>query len=50
MANALRIAAASFTNALDERREKVISRIKKNNSKVAAAIMRIPPSEGTFVS
>ena len=44
MANVARIAAASFTNALDKRREKVISRIKKNNSKAAAAITRIPPS------
>ena len=44
MANVARIAAASFTNALDKRREKVVSRIKKNNSKAAAAIMRIPPS------
>ena len=44
MANVARIAAASFTNALDKRQEKVVSRIKKNNSKAAAAIMRIPPS------
>ena len=44
MANVARIAAASFTNALDKRREKVIARIKKNNSKAAAAITRIPPS------
>ena len=44
MANVERIAAASFTNALDKRREKVITRIKKNNSKAAAAITRIPPS------
>ena len=32
LANVARIAAASFTNALDERWEKVISRIKKTNS------------------
>ena len=44
MANIARIAAASFTNALDERREKVVSRIRKNNPKAAAAITRIPPS------
>ena len=44
MANVARIAVASFTNALDKRQEKVISRIKKNNSKAAAAITRIPPS------
>ena len=44
MANVARIAAASFTNALDKRSEKVIARIKKNNSKSAAAITRIPPS------
>ena len=40
LANVARIAAASFTNALDERREKVISRIKKTNSKAATAITR----------
>ena len=44
LANVARIAAASFTNALDERREKVISRIKKTNLKAATAITRIPPS------
>merc|ERR1711888_259021 len=44
LANVARIAAASFTNALDERWEKVISRIKKTNSKTATAITRIPPS------
>ena len=43
MANVARIAAVSFTNALDKRREKVITRIKKNNSNAAAAITRIPP-------
>ena len=50
MANVARIAAASFTNALDERREKVILRIKKTNSKAAAAITRIHPLEETIVS
>ena len=44
LANVTRIAAESFTKALDERREKVISRIKKTNSKAAKAITRIPPS------
>ena len=44
MANVARIVSASFTNALDKRQEKVISRIKKNNSKAATAITRIPPS------
>ena len=44
LANVARIAAAPFTNALDERQEKVISRIKKTNSKSATAITRIPPS------
>ena len=44
LANVTRIAAESFTKALDERREKVISRIKKTNSKAATAITRIPPS------
>ena len=44
LANVTRIAAESFTKALDERREKVISRIKKTNSRAATAITRIPPS------
>ena len=44
LANVARIAAASFTDALDERREKVISRIKKTNLRAATAIARIPPS------
>ena len=44
LANVTRIAAESFTKALDERREKVISRIRKTNSKAASAITRIPPS------
>ena len=44
LANVTRIAAASFTNALDERRGKVISRIKKTNLRAATAITRIPPS------
>ena len=44
LANVTRIAAESFTKALDERREKVIYRIKKTNSKAASAITRIPPS------
>ena len=44
LANIARIATASFTGALDERREKVISKIKKTNTKAATAITRIPPS------
>ena len=44
LANVTRIAAESFTKALDERREKVISKIRKTNSKAASAITRIPPS------
>ena len=44
MANVARIAAASFTNALNKRREKGITRIKENNSRAAAAITRIPHS------
>ena len=44
LANVTRIAAESFTKALDERQEKVIYRIKKTNSKAASAITRIPPS------
>ena len=42
--NVARIAAAGFTDSLDKRREKVIARIKKNNTKAAVAITRIPPS------
>jgi hypothetical protein len=33
MANVARIAASAFTNSLDKRREKVITRIKKTNTK-----------------
>ena len=44
IANASRIAAASYTNMLDRRREKVLSRIRKKNSTAATAINRIPPS------
>ena len=44
IANVARIAAGSFTNSLDKRREKVIDRIRSNNKKAAAAITRIPPS------
>ena len=44
MANVARIAASAFTDSLDKRREKVISRIKRNNTKAAVAITRIPPS------
>ena len=44
LANITRVAAESFTKALDERREKVIAKIKKTNSKAAAAITTIPPS------
>ena len=44
LANVTRIAAESFTKALDERRENVISKIRKTNSKAASAITRIPPS------
>ena len=34
----------SFTNSLDKRREKVLSRIKKRNTSAATAINRIAPS------
>ena len=44
MANVVRIAASSFTNSLDKRREKVINKIKTTNTKAAFAITRIPPS------
>ena len=44
MANVVRIAASSFTNSLEKRREKVIKKIETNNTKAAAAITRIPPS------
>ena len=44
LANITRVAAESFTKALDERRERVIAKIKKTNSKAAAAITTIPPS------
>ena len=44
LANITRVAAESFTKALDERREKVIAKIKKTNSKAATAITTIPPS------
>jgi len=44
LANITRVAAESFTKALDERRERVIAKIKKTNSKAATAITTIPPS------
>merc|ERR1711888_456478 len=44
LADITRVAAESFTKALDERRERVIAKIKKTNSKAAAAITTIPPS------
>ena len=44
LANVTRVAAESFTKALDERREKVIAKIRKTNSKAASAITMIPPS------
>ena len=44
IANATRIAASFFTNTMEKRREKVLQRIRKTNSKAATAIDRIPPS------
>ena len=44
IANVVRISASAFTNSLDKRREKVLSRIRRTNSKAATAINRIPPS------
>ena len=36
-----RIAASAFTNSLDKRREKVLSRIKRKNTNAATTINRI---------
>ena len=44
LSNVTRIAASAFTNSLDKRREKVLSRIKKRNTSAATAINRIAPS------
>ena len=44
LASIARIATASFTGTLDERRDKVISKIRRSNTKAASAISRIPPS------
>ena len=44
LANIARIATASFTGSLEERRGKVISKIKRSNTKAASVISRIPPS------
>ena len=44
MANVARIAASAFTDSLDKRREKVVSRIRRTNTKAAVAITRIAPS------
>ena len=44
LASIARIATASFTGTLEERRDKVISRIRRSNTKAASAISRIPPS------
>ena len=44
LSNITRIAASAFTNSLEKRREKVLSRIKKKNTNAATAINRIAPS------
>ena len=44
LANIARIATASFTGSLEERRDKVISKIKRLNTKAASVISRIAPS------
>ena len=41
--NVGRVAVGAFTNSLFKRWEKIISRIKKSNTKAASAIARIPP-------
>ena len=48
ISNVARISASSFTHALDARREKVLFVVKKNNSKAANAIGRIPPSASSL--
>ena len=48
ISNVARISASSFTHALDARREKVLSVVKKNNNKAANAISRIPPSASSL--
>ena len=44
IASIARIATSSFTGTLEERRDKVISKIRRSNTKAASAISRIPPS------
>merc|ERR1711891_84988 len=44
LASIARIATASFTASLEERRDKMISKIRRSNTKAASAISRIPPS------
>ena len=44
LSNIARVSASAFTNIVDKRREKILSRIRKNNSNAATAINRIPPS------
>ena len=39
-----RIAAGAFTDSLDKRQEKVITRIRKSKTQATSAIARIPPS------
>ena len=38
-----RVAACAFTDSIDKRREKIITRIRKSNAKAASAIIRISP-------
>ena len=44
IASIARIATASFTGTLEERPDKVISKIRRSNTKAASVISRIPPS------
>ena len=48
ISNIARISASAFTLALDARREKVLSVVKKNNVKAANAIARIAPSASSL--
>ena len=48
LSSVARVAASSYTNMLDKRREKVLSKIRRKNSNAATAIDRIPPSSSSM--
>ena len=48
LSSVTRVAASAFTNMLDKRREKVLSKIGAKNKNAASAIGRIPPSSSSM--